>query len=134
MNNINIIGNLTREPELTAIDKGATAVCKFGVAVNRRFQKNGERVCDFFNVVVWGKLAESCGKFLSKGKKVAVSGEMQMDRYTNAQGVETVVWNIRADMVEFLPSASKTQHEANDGLTVAQQTELKEIDDEGLPF
>lgn len=69
MNKVTIIGNLTRDPEIAETPTGVT-VCKFAVAVNRKYKDdNGEVVTDFFNVVAWRGLAENCGKYLAKGKK-----------------------------------------------------------------
>ena len=70
-NEITICGNLTREPELR-FTSGGTATCGFGVAVNRRYQQNGEWTdapTNFFNVTVWGQLGENCAATLSKGDR-----------------------------------------------------------------
>ena len=77
MNKAILIGNLTRDPEVRTTGSGTT-VCTFTIAVNRRFQNQaGERVSDFFNIVAWRQLGELCGKYLSKGRKVSVIGEIQ---------------------------------------------------------
>ena len=78
MNRAIIIGNLTRDPDIrtTASDK---SVCTFTVAVNRRVKEKQE--VDFIPVVTWEKTAESCAKFLAKGRKVAVSGRIATRNY-----------------------------------------------------
>ena len=77
MNKVILIGNLTRDPELSTIPSGVS-VCKFGLAVNRRFAgSDGNRDTDYFNVVAWRALGENCGKFLKKGSKVGVCGQIQ---------------------------------------------------------
>ena len=101
MNKVFLIGNLTRDPELrtTASSK---SVCSFSIAVNRAFSnQQGEKVTDFFNIIVWGKLGENCAKYLSKGRKVAVMGEIQNRSYEK-DGVKRTVTEIIASDVEFL--------------------------------
>ena len=72
MNKIFLIGNLTRDPELSETNSGI-AVCRFNVAVNRRWAGDGEQQTDFFNVTAWRGLAETVARFCKKGNKVAVS-------------------------------------------------------------
>lgn len=125
MNKITIIGNLTRDPEIAETPTGVT-VCKFGVAVNRNYKDdNGEVVTDFFNVVAWRKLAETCGRYLAKGKKVAIVGTLQNRSYTDRDGIKRYVTEIIAEEAEFL--TPKTQDEPK-----AKLTEVE--DDDGLPF
>ena len=86
MNKAILIGNLTRDPEVRTTGSGTT-VCTFTIAVNRRFQNQaGERVSDFFNIVAWRQLGELCGKYLSKGRKVSVIGEIQNRSYDAKDG------------------------------------------------
>ena len=81
MNKCVLVGNLTRDPELAQTPSGIS-VCKFSIAVNRMYaDANGERQVDFINIVTWRGLAENCGKYLSKGKKVALSGQIQTRSY-----------------------------------------------------
>ena len=81
MNKAIMIGNLTRDPEVRSTGSGAT-VCSFRIAVTRRFAgQNGERATDFFDVVAWRQLGELCGRYLAKGRKVAVIGELQTRSY-----------------------------------------------------
>lgn len=76
--NITVVGNLTREPELRYTPTGA-GVANFGIAVNRRFQSNGEwtETTSFFNVVAWRELGENCAASLEKGARVIVSGRLE---------------------------------------------------------
>ena len=78
MNRAIIIGNLTRDPELRTTASGKS-VCSFTVAVNRGF--GDKKDADFIPVVTWEKTAESCAKFLAKGRKVAVSGRIATRNY-----------------------------------------------------
>jgi len=141
MNKVILIGNLTRDPETTTIASGVT-VCKFGIAVNRNFTNNqtGEREVDFFNIVAWRGLGENCGKFLTKGKKVAVCGRIEIRNFEK-DGVKQYYTDIVADDVEFLSpqgegGGSGNYNQNSGGTTQAKKTnsELKPIDDEELPF
>lgn len=81
MNKVFLIGNLTKDPEMRSTQSGV-AVCNFSIAVNRRFKNaNGEQETDFLNVIAWRQLAELCGKYLAKGRKVAVTGSIQTRTY-----------------------------------------------------
>lgn len=100
-NEITIIGNLTREPELR-FTGGGTATCGFGVAVNRRYQQNGEWVdapTNFFNVTVWGQYGENVAASLSKGDRVLVKGRLDFRKYQNKDGIEVSTHDIIADEV-----------------------------------
>ena len=100
-NEITILGNLTREPELR-FTAGGTATCSFGVAVNRRYQQNGEWVdapTQFFNVTVWGQYGENVASSLSKGDRVLVKGRLEFRKYQNKDGVEVTTHDIQADEV-----------------------------------
>ena len=136
------IGNLTRDPELSETPNG-TAGCKFTVAVNRNFTNaNGERECDFINVVAWRSLAENCGRFLSKGKKVSVVGSLQTRSY-ESNGEKKYVTEIMADEVEFLSPKDEDNHQSQrqpqqGGQRDNQQRRrpaLQAFDDDGdIPF
>lgn len=101
MNKAILIGNLTRDPEVRTTGSGAS-VCSFTIAVNRRFSnQQGEKVTDFFNIVAWRQLGELCGKYLAKGRKVCITGEIQNRSYEK-DGVKRYMTEIIADDVEFL--------------------------------
>lgn len=100
MNRTTIIGNLTKDPELRSTQDG-TPVCTFDVAVNRK--KNGKQEADYFKVTAWRELGTNCGKFLQKGKKVAVVGLVGAEAYIGKQdGKAHAVLTITANEVEFL--------------------------------
>lgn len=105
MNKITIIGRLTNDPEKRATNKG-TSVTTFTVAVTRRFPNaNGDKESDFFRVQAWRSLADSCEKYLSKGKQVAVIGELQPRTYEGKDGKTRFSLEVSADEVEFLSPA-----------------------------
>jgi len=133
MNKVLLIGNLTKDPEHNTITNG-TAVCKFSVAVNRRFaNSDGNRECDFFNIVTWRGLADNCGKYLSKGKKVAIVGQIQNRSYDASDGTKRHMTEVIADEVEFLTATQNVQQSAS-GDVKTQQVFMSEVSDENLPF
>lgn len=106
MNKVFLIGNLTRDPELSTTSSGVT-YCRFSLAVSRRFTTaDGNRETDFFNIFVWSRLAENCAKYLKKGSKAAISGSIQIRSYETPDGVKKYNTEIIADDVEFLTSKS----------------------------
>ena len=111
MNNITIIGNLTRDPETRSTKSGKT-VCSFSVAVNRTGREPGEEA-EYFTVTAWERLGENCAKFLAKGKKVAVSGPVSLKHYETKSGEKRSYMEIHAHEVEFLSFTQKTPTETD---------------------
>lgn len=102
MNKVFLIGNLTRDPELTETS-GGVSVCHFAIAVNRTYSSSdGERQTDFFNVTAWRGLADNIARFMKKGSKVAVSGSIQIRNYEDNQGMKRTAVDVIAQDVEFL--------------------------------
>jgi len=102
MNKITLIGNLTHDPETRTTTSGVT-VCTFTIAVNRRFaSQGGERQTDFFRINAWRQLGETCSRYLAKGRKVAVIGELQARQYDAKDGTTRMSLDVSADEVEFL--------------------------------
>ncbi len=131
MNKVQLIGNLTRDPELNETPSGV-AVCRFSIAVNRSYaNEEGERIADYFNITVWRGQAENCGKFLKKGSKVAIVGSLQNRTYEDKDGVERKVTDIIASEVEFLTSI-KSEETSNE--KPKEKPTLEEVSDEDLPF
>lgn len=126
MNKLFLIGNLTKDPEISQTQNGLT-ICKFGIAVNRPYQTNGERITDFFSITVWRTLADNCGKYLKKGSKVAVTAQLQNHSYEDKDGNKRSRNDIIAEAVEFLSSVK------NDAQDRQEPPVLEEID-EDLPF
>jgi single-strand DNA-binding protein len=112
MNKVILIGNLGRDPELTYTQTG-TAKCKFSIATSKvRKDKAGEKTETTFwhAIVVWGNQAEACGKYLAKGRKVAVEGEIETREYEQ-DGQRKWMTEINAQHVEFLGGPSDGQRD-----------------------
>ena len=105
MNKAILIGRLTRDPELRYTSSNR-AVCQFSVAIDRPFtnQATGQREADFINVVVWDRTAENVGKYMSKGRLIAVEGRIQTRSYDNNEGKKVYVTEVVASNVQFLES------------------------------
>lgn len=133
MNKVILIGNLTKDPEITTTTNGVS-VCRFSIAVSRRFANaDGNRDTDFLNIVVWRGLADNCHKFLKKGSKVGIVGSVQTRSYDATDGTKRYVTEIVADEVEFLSTKGA------DGTVVPSSpseevSKLQPIDDNDLPF
>jgi single-strand DNA-binding protein len=99
-NSVSLVGNLTREPELRYTTSGR-GVASFGLAVNRRYQSNGEwqEQTSFFNVVAWGDLGENCAASLTKGARVVVTGRLEQRSWETDGGDKRSVVEVVADEV-----------------------------------
>lgn len=138
MNRVILIGNLTKDPELTTTNNGIS-LCKFTIAVPRRFAGvDGEREADFLPVIVWRGQADNCYKYLKKGSKAAVCGSIQTRSYDGSDGTRRYITEIVADEVEFLSSRQAD----SEGDEPAKEKPAKKdvvnkfepIDDDNLPF
>ena len=142
MNKVILIGNLVADPELRKTQSD-TSVCTFRIGVQRRFaNQQGVRESDFFNIVAWRQTAELCARFLTKGRKCAVVGQLQTRSYDAQDGSKRYVTEVIADNVEFAdsrptdgsrprtdnppPPPEPTNANPSGGFT--------EVDDDELPF
>jgi single-strand DNA-binding protein len=103
LNSVNIMGNLTRDPEMKYIPSGK-AVCSLSIANNRVYTKNGEKVTEvsYFDVEVWGQAAENCSKYLTKGSGIIVEGRLRQDRWEKDGKAQSRV-RITANAIHFMP-------------------------------
>ena len=109
MNNVVLIGRLTRDPELRYIPSG-TAVCNFTLAVDKNLSRDKKQemesknqpTADFIRIIVWGKTAENSAKFLVKGRLVGVQGRIQTGSYDDKDGKRVYTTEVVAQNVEFL--------------------------------
>ncbi|TSC86889.1 MAG: single-strand DNA-binding protein [Microgenomates group bacterium Gr01-1014_7] len=148
-NRVELIGNLTRDPELRFTPSGA-AVCTFGLATNRTYVSEGERKeeVDFHRLVSWNKLAELCNQLLKKGMKVFISGRLQTRSWEGQDGATRQTTEIVIeDMIILTPKAAngepyvapvpepEVKEKAKEKGEVAElQTPPKEEVKEDLPF
>lgn len=110
MNSAILTGRITKDLELRQT-QGGTAVLNFGLAVDRRFKKDGEQTADFINIVCWGKTAELVAQYMSKGSKIGVIGRIQTGSYEK-EGQKVYTTDVIAEQVEFLDSKKKDETEA----------------------
>ena len=144
MNKAILIGNLARDPETRNTPSGVSCTT-FTVACNRRFvYQQGVREADFIPVVCWRQTAELCARYLSKGRKVAVEGSIQVRSYDAQDGTKRYVTEVIADNVEFLGSredgGSRQGNYAPASPAPAPRnaapasSDFTEVDDDELPF
>lgn len=110
MNSVNLIGNLTKDPELRySTGQNQTAICRFTLAINEGY---GEKQrTNFIPILTFGKIAENCDRYLSKGKKAGVKGHIQTGSYEK-EGRTIYTTEVVAEAVEFLSSSQQGQQPA----------------------
>lgn len=139
MNKLTIIGNLTKDPETRTTQSGIT-VCNFTVAVNRRHRDEQPVQADFFRVSAWRQLGENCGKYLAKGRKVAVIGSVSVSTYQGQDGNTRASLDVMAEDVEFLSPKSGEQQTGQESTGTAPEgtkpdgTFTEVSSDDPLPF
>ncbi len=142
MNKVIMIGNLTKDPDVRTTGSGIS-VCTLRIAVTRkRANQNGEKVSDFFDVIAWRQLAELCGKYLVKGRKICVTGELQTRSYDAKDGSKRYVTEIVADDIEFLTPRGQSEGDGSSPAPYASQSQaaagapegFTDIEDDELPF
>lgn len=122
MNNVVLIGRLTRDPEIRYISESQTAVATFTVAIDRPVRSGQEKKTDFPRVTVFGRQAENCERFLAKGRLVGVQGRIQTGSYTNRDGQTVYTTDVVADRVEFLEWGDRAQSGSGQYQTRPQQS------------
>lgn len=134
MNQVVLIGRLTRDPELRFTAGSGKAVATFSIAVDRPFSK--EKETDFFRIVVWGKTGENCANYLSKGRLVAVSGRIQNNNYETQNGEKRTSTEIVANEVQFLERGNRNDQSGFDHSSPGNPNGFQAIDedDDDIPF
>ena len=115
MNSVVLIGRLARDPELSYTPSTQTAVCHFTLAVDRPRRQGEDRGADFLRITVFGRQAETCDRYLSKGRQAAVHGRIETGSYKNRDGVTVYTTDIIADNVEFLGGGQGSQNNGGQG-------------------
>ena len=135
MNNVVLIGRLTKDPELRYIPGSGKAVATFTLAVNRPFKnKEGQYEADFIPIQVWGKSAENAANYLAKGRQAAVSGRLQIRTYDDQQGQKRWVTEVVADRVEFLEWDKKNESTSQGQGSSGAPEGYMALDDDDIPF
>ena len=105
MNKVFLIGRLTRDPEIRySTGKNEMAIARYTLAVERRFQRDGDQTADFISCVAFGKSAEFAEKYFQQGTKIAVIGRIQTGSYTNKEGRRVYTFDVIIDEQEFAES------------------------------
>ncbi|VAX37409.1 Single-stranded DNA-binding protein [hydrothermal vent metagenome] len=134
LNSVNIMGNLTRDPEMRYLPSGA-GVCNLSIANNRIYTKDGEKKeeVSFFNIDVWGAQGENCNKYLTKGSGVIIEGRLRQDRWEKDGKTQTRVL-IVANSVHFLPRKGGGDGSVQQRQTASATTGAKEIRPEDVAW
>lgn len=142
MNNVVLIGRLTRDPELRYIPNSGTAVSNFSLAIDKQISKQkkqemesqGKHTADFINIVTFGPVAENCAKYLVKGRLVAVQGRLQSGSYEK-DGIKRYTTEVVANNVEFLEWGDSPQEGSSGGDSdMSDLDDFHPIDNDDIPF
>lgn len=131
MNSVILIGNLTRDPELKYLPTNQTAVSNYSIAVTNPYRKgdDGKPTADFFNIITFGKQAETLVRYMKKGCKLAVEGRLQSRKWEDQNGQRRTVVEVVTNRIEFLsyPDSDKEQ-------TYNSNVTHDDSSDDDLPF
>ena len=135
MNSVNLIGRLTRDPEVRYTND-QMAIANFTLAIDRPPRKDGTKETDFPRVIVFGRMAENCQRFLSKGRLVGVEGRLQTGSYINKNGDKVYTTDVIASRVEFLEWGNQrnNQYESNSNDNHDIPKGFEAISDDDIPF
>lgn len=137
MNSVQLVGRLTRDPEMRYTDGGST-IARFSLAVDRRYKSENEPTADFPNCVAFGRTAEFIEKYFRKGMRMGCQGRIQTGSYTNNDGQKVYTTDVVVESCEFVESkASQQPEENNNGFGPADENGFMNIPadiDEELPF
>ncbi|MFC1497232.1 single-stranded DNA-binding protein [Verrucomicrobiota bacterium] len=120
LNRVVLMGNLTRDPQIRQIPSG-TSVADLGLAASEAYKnrdgKNVETTC-FVDIVTWGRQAETCAEYLSKGSRVLIEGRLQLDQWESQNGEKRSKMRVRASRVQFLGSPKGSSSAKKDSVQV----------------
>ena len=140
MNKVILMGRLTRDPDIRYTQSNSaqeqTCIARYSLAVNRRFNRDGEQKADFISCVAFGHQAEFTEKYLRKGTKIALTGRIQTGSYTNRDGQKVYTTDVVVEEQEFAESKAAGQTTQQNPTPVSEDG-LMEIPDgleEELPF
>lgn len=130
MNNICITGRLTANPEIKTTTSGVP-VCSLGVAVDRDYKVNGEKVTDFIPCVFWRGTAEFVEKYFNKGDMIALVGSLESRKWEDKEGNKRISWEVKVDKVNFCGGKKETPQQDN---VPTFEDVSEELSGEDLPF
>lgn len=130
MNNISIVGRITKDVELSKTTSGLEFT-RFNVAVQSEFKnEDGERLADYFRCVAWRDNAKNIAKYFKKGYPIGIVGSMNCRRYEKANGDTDSIWEVNVKNFYFVGSTNEEKEVSNN----SKKNELEPIDDDNLPF
>lgn len=133
MNTVNLIGRLTKDPELKYSQSGV-AICTFTIAVNRDFtNQNGEREADFIQCKAFKKTAENLANYQQKGSQIGVVGRIQTGSYEGQDGKRVYTTDVMVDRIEFLGSKSDGNNQGGNQQQQYNNAPI-EVSEDSLPF
>lgn len=132
MNSVELIGRATRDPQVRYTSE-QMCVVSFNIAVDRPKRKDAEKQTDFPHIVVYGKQAETCEKYVKQGKLISVQGSIQTGSYTNRNGDTVYTTDVVANRIEFLDWGQQKPQERPQERPQPKQQTFEEIDDD-CPF
>lgn len=132
MNKVMLIGHLGGDPDVKSV--GETQLAKFSVATTKKWKDNGEQKekTEWHNIAAWGKLAELCGKYLKKGSKVFIEGELNYNK-VEKDGDTKYYTTIKMDTLEFLDSKGKSEETFSSSASSSEKKKAP-VNAEDLPF
>lgn len=132
MNNVVLMGRLTRDPEIRYTASGKP-VCQFTLAVQRNYKnKDGNYDADFINIVMWGSNGERLSNTVNKGQRVLINGQIQVRSYTNKEGAKRWVTEVIANKFDYIEN--KAAVEADFEKTFGEENSVPINYDEEIPF
>lgn len=146
MNTVQLIGRLTKDPDVRVNAQSQQTIARFSIAIDRMPDKNGEKKTDFPNIVCFGKTAELVEKYIKKGRLIGVVGRIQTGSYQDKDGKTVYTTDVIADRVEFLDKAPEGEQKTEASPAPAPRAEAKQvalgddlsmferIKDEDIPF
>lgn len=136
MNKVILMGRLTRDPDVRYGGANNSCVCRYSLAVDRRFKQDNQPTVDFINCVAFGKAGEFAEKYFRKGTKICISGRIQTGNYTNKDGQKVHTTDIVVEEQEFAESKSSTANQNAQKPTSADgfMNIPDDIEDGELPF
>lgn len=130
-NKVILMGNLTRDPELKYTASG-TAICKIGLAVNRKYKTDGGLKDDtcFVDITIWDKQGENCNQYLTKGSGVLVEGRLNFSSWVSPEGIKRSKLDVVAENVQFLPKSGERRENSSQ----SEEVEKMGVSDDEIPF